>query len=196
MRTRHSLALATGVVSALALIPASQAQAHGTSPAAAAAATSHVTSTRALLASLGSVPLDKLDAWAATLQAAAAAVPDGTVLRGRTRALARHQLAAAVATYARLGSLDGLTADQQAKVEVIQSRLSAAASSLRALLANVPAASVTVVPAKHLAGLLPTATVVRTHLCDGDHDGFRFGDASFRDGRDGDRHHRDGRHHR
>lgn len=204
MKTRHTLALATGAASALALIPVGQAAAHEaaheTVQVKAADATHHA-STRALLASLSTMPLDQLDAWATTLQTAAAAVPDGRVLTGRARLLAKRQLRAAVITSRRLGALDGLTAAQQARVDVITSRLSAAAASLRALLANTPPATtraavpVTVVPTSSTKAV--RANDARARVCDGDHAallGTRF--AGFRDGaRTADRRW-DGRHHR
>jgi hypothetical protein len=196
MKPHHSLAVAAGAASALALIPSAQASTRETTPARMTALT-HPThlSQRALLTNLSGLPLVKLDRWATWLQRATAAVPDTTVLAGRPRVIAKEQLAAAVLAYAQVGSLQGLTAAQQAKVDIIQSRLTAAAQSLRALLANQPTAPAVVV--RPVARLTPRTVSVSAldaarHHCDGSRDGFRpgFGD---RDGFGDGRHERDGR---
>lgn len=186
MKTRHAIAAVASTASALALVPVAQAYAHdsGSAPTRPSLAGPAITD-RARLAGLSGLALDKLDAWSAKLQASAAAVPSGTALTGTARAMARKQLAAAVGTYARLGSLDGLTADQQARVALIQARLAAAAASLRALLANAPALPVKVVPTTTTSPAKVAATDTARHHCDGDWS--RVGD------RDGYRwHHHDG----
>jgi hypothetical protein len=176
MKTRHTLAGVMGTTTALAIIPAAQAYAHDSGattatvarPIAAHAWFSH---------GLSAVPLEKLDAWATRLQKTSGAVPDGTVLKGRARLLAKRELAAALGAKARLHALTGLTAAQQAKVDVITARLAAAAASLRALLANAPTARVTVVPTTKI---VRATDLTARHHCDGFHDGgFRYG--SFRD---------------
>ena len=182
MRTRHLVAGATSAASALALIIVAPASAHDVAEPARLSYGPHVT-TRTLLASLVTTPLDRLAAWATSLQQKVAAVPDDTVLRGRARLMATRQLRAALEARARLATLTGLTAAQQAEVAAIRATLAAAVADLKALLANTPppvtAPRVTLV--RTALGAVTPLTLDPRHHCDGDHDGFRyFGHDGFR----------------
>ena len=185
MQTRHKLAGVMGATTALALVPAVHAYAHDTTSTTIARLGPTVAA-GTLLRNATTTPLQRLDAYATWLQKVTAAVPDGTVLRGRARWLAQAEIAKAPRTSARLGALTGLTAAQQALVADIQAKLAHAVSQLKALLANAPAAGPkTAVRAALVTNdaVDPTSTHACAHRWDGQWIGHRDG---FRH-RDGDR---------
>jgi hypothetical protein len=182
MRTRHLVAGATSAASALALIAVAPASAHdAVGPAPWHYGPTVTTST--LLSSLVSTPLDRLDAWATALQQKVAAVPDDTVLRGRARLTAKRQLRAAVEARARLATLTGLTAGQQAQIDAVRAHLAAAITGLKALLANTPPAAKPVTLVRTSLRTVTPLTLDARHHCDGLRDG--FGDRSWDGWRDG-----------
>jgi hypothetical protein len=176
MRTRHLVAGATSAASALALIVVAPASAHdAVGPAPLRYGPTVGTST--LLSALVSTPLDRLTAWATALQQKVAAVPDDTVLSGRARLMAKRQLRAAVESRARLATLTGLSAGQQAQVDALRAVLAAAITELKVLLANTPPATKPVTLVRTSLRTSTPLTLDSRHHCDGHRDG--FGDRSW-----------------
>jgi hypothetical protein len=121
--------------------------------------------------------LDRVQTYVDALRAKVAAVPNTTVLAGAQRWTAKAELAK-VTYLSRL--LDAIpdsgtyaaTAAEQAQVSAIETALAAVKAKLVALLANAPA--VAAPTQTRLATRTIAVKDLRTHVCDGHWDGFRY----------------------